>query len=102
MNKINIEITIIGEHSTYEGLHAEAEKLPKTARQQFMKALDTVKKNLATEKIYFLSTGAFSGTTFGYLFVTDTKAILAEVKPFKLMNLSTRIIRKSTMISLKH
>ncbi|MFB6468681.1 PH domain-containing protein [Cytobacillus sp. Hz8] len=82
MNNINIEITIVGEYSTYDGIRTEAEKLPKTARQQFMKAFDTVKKNLINEKIYFLSSGAFSGTTFGYLFVTDTKAVLAEVKPF--------------------
>ncbi|PLT29087.1 PH domain-containing protein [Peribacillus deserti] len=82
MTKINIEITIVGEYSTYEALRTEAETLPKTDRQQFMKALDTVKKNLVGEKIYFLSTGAFSGTTFGYLFVTNKKVVLAEVKPF--------------------
>ncbi|WP_174734354.1 hypothetical protein [Mesobacillus harenae] len=81
MNKINIEITITGEYSSYEGLLSESHKLPKTARQQFIKALEAVKKNLTSEKIYFLSTGAFSGTTFGYLFVTETKAVLAEVKP---------------------
>ncbi|KZE64091.1 hypothetical protein AWM68_13370 [Fictibacillus phosphorivorans] len=82
MNKINIEITILGEYSTYDGLRTEAEKMPKTSRQQFIKALDVVRKNLTSEKVYFLSTGAFSGTTFGYLFITDTKAVLAEVKPF--------------------
>ncbi|PLS18765.1 hypothetical protein CVD28_06520 [Bacillus sp. M6-12] len=82
MNNITIEVTIAGDFSTYDGLWAEAEKLPKTARQQFMKALDSVKKHLAAEKIYFLSSGAFSGTTFGYLFVTATKAVLTEVKPF--------------------
>lgn len=82
MAQINIDITIVGEYSTYEGLVSETEKLPKTQRQQYMKALEAVKKEIQNEKIYFLSTGAFSGTTFGYLFVTDTKAILAEVKPF--------------------
>lgn len=82
MNNINVEITVVGEYSTFEGLRAEAEKLPKTTRQHFIKALESIKKNLANEKIYFLSSGAFTGTTFGYLFVTDTKAILAEVKPF--------------------
>lgn len=32
MNNINVEITIVGEYSTYEQLYAEAEKLPKTIR----------------------------------------------------------------------
>ncbi|MEH7653368.1 PH domain-containing protein, partial [Bacillus safensis] len=43
--------------------------------------LDLIKKEAKNEKLYFLSTGAFKGTTFGYLFFTDTKVILIEVKP---------------------
>ncbi|WP_160037234.1 PH domain-containing protein [Paenibacillus sp. An7] len=82
MNNINVEITVVGEYSTYEQLYAEAEKLPKTIRLQWIKALKIVKKNLNNEKIYFLSSAAFSGTTMGYLFVTDTKSILAEIRPF--------------------
>jgi len=79
MNKINIDIPITGEYATYDNLLTEAEKLPKSTRQQFTKALETVKKNLSKEQVYFVSTGAFDGTTFGYLFITKKKAILAEV-----------------------
>ncbi|MFP7368899.1 hypothetical protein [Bacillus safensis] len=81
MSNINVEITIIGEYSTYDGLVSEAEKLPKTSRNHYKKVLDLIKKESKNEKFYFLSTGAFKGTTFGYLFFTDTKVILIEVKP---------------------
>ncbi|KHE72313.1 PH domain-containing protein [Halobacillus sp. BBL2006] len=81
MNKINVEITVIGEYSTFDGLVSEAEKLPKTSRNHYMKVLDLIKKEAKNEKFYYLSTGAFKGTTFGYLFFTDTKVILIEVKP---------------------
>ncbi|MCM2989151.1 PH domain-containing protein [Bacillus safensis] len=81
MSNINVEITIIGEYSTFDGLVSEAEKLPKTSRNHYKKILDLIKKEAKNEKFYFLSTGAFKGTTFGYLFFTDTKVILIEVKP---------------------
>ena len=80
MTKINIDIAITGESSSYADLLTEAEKLPKATRQQFTKALEVVKKNLANEQTYYLSTGAFEGTTIGYLFITKTKAVLAEVQ----------------------
>ncbi|MEY8351238.1 PH domain-containing protein [Bacillus cereus] len=81
MSKIKVEITIIGEYSTFDGLVSEAEKLPKTNREHFRKVLNLLKKEAEDEKFYFLSTGAFKGTTFGYLFFTDTKVILIEVRP---------------------
>ncbi|PEK27168.1 hypothetical protein CN568_27265 [Bacillus pseudomycoides] len=81
MSKIKVEITIIGEYSTFDGLVSEAEKLPKTNREHYRKVLNLLKKEAEGEKFYFLSTGAFKGTTFGYLFFTDTKVILVEVKP---------------------
>lgn len=81
LNKIKIDITIFGEYSTFDGLVREAEKLPKTSRGHYQKVLDLLKKEGQDEKFYFLSTGAFKGTTFGYLFFTDTKVILIEVKP---------------------
>ncbi|MGG3523937.1 PH domain-containing protein [Bacillus pseudomycoides] len=81
MSKIKVEITIIGEYSTFDGLVSEAEKLPKTNRDHYRKVLNLLKKEAEGEKFYFLSTGAFKGTTFGYLFFTDTKVILVEVKP---------------------
>ncbi len=81
VSKIKVEITIIGEYSTFDGLVSEAEKLPKTSREHYRKVLNLVKKEAKDEKFYFLSTGAFKGTTFGYLFFTDTKVILVEVKP---------------------
>ena len=81
MSKIDIEITIVGEYSTFDGLVSEAEKLPKTNREHYRKVLNLIKKEAKDEKIYFLSTGAFKGTTFGYLFFTDTKVILVEVRP---------------------
>lgn len=34
-----------------------------------------------SRQLYFLTTGAFKGTTFGYLFFTDKKIILIEVEP---------------------
>ncbi|MEN1936133.1 PH domain-containing protein [Paenibacillus sp. 102] len=81
MSKIKVEITIIGEYSTFDGLVSEAEKLPKTNREHFRKVLNLLKKEAEDEKFYFLSTGAFKGTTFGYIFFTDTKVILIEVRP---------------------
>ncbi|MED3934401.1 PH domain-containing protein [Priestia megaterium] len=81
MSKIKIEITIIGEYSTFDVLVSEAEKLPKTSREHYRKVLSLLKNEAKDEKFYFLSTGAFKGTTFGYLFFTDTKVILIEVKP---------------------
>ncbi|MCR8861002.1 MULTISPECIES: PH domain-containing protein [Bacillus] len=81
VSKIKVEITIIGEYSTFDGLVSEAEKLPKTNREHYRKVLNLLKKEAEGEKFYFLSTGAFKGTTFGYLFFTDTKVILVEVKP---------------------
>lgn len=81
LSKIKVEITIIGEYSTFDGLVSEAEKLPKTNREHFRKVLNLLKKEAEDEKFYFLSTGAFKGTTFGYLFFTDTKVILIEVRP---------------------
>ncbi|MBU8689496.1 PH domain-containing protein [Priestia megaterium] len=81
MNKIKIEITIIGEYSTFNALVSEAEKLPKTSREHYRKVLSLLEKEAKNEKFYFLSTGAFKGTTFGYLFFTDAKIILIEVKP---------------------
>lgn len=81
VSKIKIEITIIGEYSTFDGLVSEAEKLPKTNREHYRKVLNLLKKEANDEKFYFLSTGAFKGTTFGYLFFTDTKVVLIEVRP---------------------
>jgi Bacterial PH domain len=81
MNKLKVEITILGDYSTLDGLVSEAEKLPKTSRVHYMKVLDIVKKEAKSEKFYYLSTGAFKGTTFGYLFFTDKKILLVEVKP---------------------
>ncbi|MEI2467750.1 PH domain-containing protein (plasmid) [Niallia taxi] len=81
MNKINIEITILGEYSTFDGLVSEAEKLPKTQREHYKKVLGLLKKEAKDEKFYFLTTGAFKGTTFGYLFFTENKVVLIEVKP---------------------
>ncbi|MGG0741216.1 hypothetical protein [Niallia taxi] len=45
MNKINIEITILGEYSTFDGLVSEAEKLPKTQREHYKKVLGLLKKD---------------------------------------------------------
>ncbi|MED3917982.1 PH domain-containing protein [Priestia megaterium] len=81
MSKIKIEITIIGEYSTFDDLVSEAKKLPKTSREHYRKVLSLLEKEAKGEKFYFLSTGAFKGTTFGYLFFTDAKVILIEVKP---------------------
>lgn len=83
MNKINIDITILGDYSNLEGLESEAEKLPKTSREQFKKVLNLLKKEKESknEKFYYLSTGAFKFTTFGYLFFAESKIYLIEVKP---------------------
>ncbi|MFD2679262.1 PH domain-containing protein [Bacillus seohaeanensis] len=48
-----------------------------------MKVLSLLKKKIKEdEKIYFHTTGAFKGTTFGYLYVTEKQVVLVEVKPF--------------------
>ncbi|UTE73695.1 PH domain-containing protein [Rossellomorea marisflavi] len=81
MSKLIVEITIIGEYSSFDGLVSEAEKLPKSSRNHYRKVLNLLKKEARDEKFYFLSTGAFKSTTFGYLFFTGKKVILIEVKP---------------------